>query len=293
MEPVPQPPHFDIGYLDQPFNMINGVADLLGDGRVNAIKEPGEDRFTGIPDNPEYRNRDDETDNRIGKRESKINPGCTDKDRKARKPVCPCMLAISNERCAADLVSHPDAELCHGFIPDKPDKCCRCYRPEKRHLLRVEEPVDGNVPGYNSRDQDHQNHENTCKILDPAIPVCEPFRRFPPGQHECEQEWDRSECIAEIVDGIGKQCDASGIIYDDYLEDCSNEQADKRPLDRPDPPLGGENGRIDNTVRVGMTVVSFMVIITIIPVIMSMEMPMIMIVIFMGFMVISMKNHSL
>ena len=105
----------------------------------------------------------------------------------------------------------------------------------------MKEPVDGNIAGNDCGDQDHKDHKHASKVLDPAIPISKPFRRFPAGQHEREQERDCGDGIPEIVDRIGEQCNAAGIIYDDYLKDRGDEQTDKGPLDRPDSPLGCED----------------------------------------------------
>ncbi len=87
MKPVPEPPDLDISNFHHAIDMIGNVANLIGNCRVNAIKKSGEDSLYRIPDDPEYHNRDDEPDHRVGEREPEIDPDCTDKDRKAREPV--------------------------------------------------------------------------------------------------------------------------------------------------------------------------------------------------------------
>jgi len=193
--------------------------------------------FFGFPSDPEYHNGDDETYNRVSKREPDIHPDCTHKNCQARKAISPCMIAIGNKARAADLFSHPNADLCHGFIPDTTDKCRCCYSPDKSYLLWVKETFDGNISGYNRRDQDHQNYKNTCKILNPAVSIGKTFCRLPPGEHERKKKRDSGECIAKIVNGISEQGDTSRIINNGELEKCYDEQAGKRPFDCPDTPL--------------------------------------------------------
>ena len=218
----------------------------------------------------------------IGEREPEIHANCTEKDGKAGQPVCPGVLAVSHECGAADLVAYPDTELGHRFVADEPDDRCCCNRPEKGDFLRVEEPVDGNITGNDRGDQDHQNDKDTGKILDPAVPVREPLGRFPPGKQECEEERDRRECIAEVMDGVGEQCNTTGIIDDDYLEDCGDEQTDKGPLDRPDPAFRGEDGRVDDPVRVAVPAFFFRTMIMTVLVLMLMSS---------GFVLVFLENH--
>ena len=91
------------------------------------------------------------------------------------------------------------------------------------------------------------------------------------------------------MDGIGKQCDAAGIINNDNLDESGYEQAGKRPLHHPYSPLSGEDRRSDNPMRMRMAVGMIVIFMMVVPVIMSMRMVMIMVIVFMIF---SVKNHS-
>src|SRR3954451_10036497 len=116
--------------------------------------------------------------------------------------------------------------------------------------------------GNRAEGNDHHDYD-PGEILHSSIPIREALGRFPSRQRECHPQRHCGRGIGKVVDGIGKQRDATRVPDDDKLHERRNAQEDKRPLDRPDASLGGRDGRVDHTMAVIIvTVVVIVAVIT-------------------------------
>ena len=122
-----------------------------------------------------------------------------------------------------------------------------------RDVLRVQQPLDALITRDERAGENSQHDCDTGQILDPAIAESEALARLLAGQPECNGKRDRGRGIAEIVDGIREQRDTAGHEHDGELKHCRGSEADERPLDRPQAPVAGRDRRIDDAVRMGMS----------------------------------------
>ena len=97
--------------------------------------------------------------------------------------------------------------------------------------------------------QDDDDNEDAREVFHAAVAVGEGPRRLPSREHESDPERNRGRCVANVVDRIGKQCDAARNRYHGNLQRGGDRQNDERPFDREDAPVGCRDCRINKPVR--------------------------------------------
>jgi hypothetical protein len=189
--------------------MFCRVPDFIGYMRINAIKNSREDLLAALDDDAEYRNSNNQSDNRVGKRIAKPDPEYTDKHCEARPPVDPGMLAVGNERRAADPPPNANAKNCNGLIAYKPNPRCDRDGPKMPNVLGVEKSHDGLVTGDNCAEKYRENDRDSGKILDAPIAECKTLVRPPPRKQKCDAQRKRRRGVAKIMDGVCQQAHAA------------------------------------------------------------------------------------
>lgn len=66
VEAMTEPARLDVQYAQYPFDVPGRVADLVGDGRIDAVEHAHEQGPGGLPHDSEDRDRDQQTHNRVG-----------------------------------------------------------------------------------------------------------------------------------------------------------------------------------------------------------------------------------
>ena len=127
-------------------------------------------------------------------------------------------------------------------------------RAEHRDRLGLQQSADGLVRRHQGAGQDRGDDRDACEVLDMPQAIREAAGRPSPSQPERDAERDRRGRVGEVVDGVRKERDAPRERDDDHLEERGREQADERPLERPQAPARGGDRRIDEPVRVAVPV---------------------------------------
>lgn len=158
-------------------------------------------------------------------------------------------------RAVIDFPADADAEHSHRLVAEKADDAGGGEPAKMRHRLWVHQPVDRLIARHDRAEQDDENDNDTGEVFDPAEPIGECPGRLPPRQHEGDPQRDRSRCVTDIVDCVGKQRHASGEHHDADLQQRRDRQNHERPFDRPDAPVGRGDRRVDDAVCVTMRAV--------------------------------------
>ena len=56
---------------------------------------------------------------------------------------------------------------------------------------------------------DHGDHEEAGDVFGSSVAIGVAAGRWAAGETEREEQWDRGERVAEVVDRVGEQCDRS------------------------------------------------------------------------------------
>jgi hypothetical protein len=104
-------------------------------------------------------------------------------------------------------------------------------------------------------DEYGENHRHPGEVLNATVAEGEPLTRFPTAQQERDTQRDCSRRIADVVDSVSEEPDASRQQGNDKLTGRGNRQAEERPLYRPNATVRRGDRRIDDTVRVAVAVV--------------------------------------
>src|SRR5215203_4938160 len=164
------------------------MPDLLYNVRVYPVEQAGEDHLPRPPDDHEDRGRDQESHDRVGEWVAEPHPYGTGQHGEARPAVGPRVVAVCDERGAAYLPTHPDAEDRHRFVAQEPDRAGERDRPQQTHGLRVDDPLYGLVSGDEGREQDDEHHDHPGQVLHPPVAVWEAPARTEAYQREGDPE---------------------------------------------------------------------------------------------------------
>src|SRR5918995_7254548 len=185
------------------------LLDLVDHLGVHTVKQAGKYRPAALPDDHQDRRCDDESHDGVGQRVAQPHPSSANDHGQARPAVCPGVVAVSDERRAAYLSAHPDAEDRHRLV------ACEAYctrdgdGPEQPHRLRLDEPIYGLVSGNDRAEEDDEYNNNPGQVLHSAVAE----REAPAGSQtgECEGDPERygGHGAPEIVDGIPGEGEAA------------------------------------------------------------------------------------
>ena len=259
-QPVSEPADTDVVDPADARDVPRGVTDLAHEVRVGAVEHPGEDRLSRLPDDPENRDRDQQPDEWIGKRETEPHTDRPEHHREARQSVDAGVIAVGDERGAVDLAPDPDAEDGDRLVAGEAGDARRRHPAEMRDRLRMDQPVDRLPAGDEGAEEDDADDGGACEILDPAHAMGEAEARLPSGEDEGDPQRNRGGRVADIVDRVGEQRHAPGELDDDDLQDRGRQQQDERPLDGPDAPRRRGDRRVERAVRMAVTGVAAMAV---------------------------------
>src|SRR5215204_5137192 len=160
------------------------MADFLGNARLDAVEHAGQDSTRGLPDDAEDGERDQQANDRIGKRVAEPDAGGTEDDGKAGEPVRAGVIAVCDQGGTLDLATNPDTEHRHGLVAEETDDPGKRHPQELLDWLRMEETVDGLVAGDDGAEQDDEDDDDAGQVLRPAIAISEGGRGLAAGEHE-------------------------------------------------------------------------------------------------------------
>ena len=148
------------------------------------------------------------------------------------------MLAVRDERGAGEASASAEADLGCELVADKADHARGRKYPEVGELLRVDQPLDRLVQRDDRADEDRCNDRESCNLL--------AAKR---AQEESDPERDRGERVAEVVNQVGEQRDASRQHVDRRLHERGCEENGERDRDCFDALPRANDGRVDKAVR--------------------------------------------
>src|SRR5215207_2172429 len=166
------------------------MADFLGDAGLDAVEHAGQHRTRGLPDDAEDGERDQQADNRIGKRVAQPDASGAENDGKAGKPIRPSMIAICDQGSALDLAADPDAEHGYRLVAEEANDPGERHPQQLPDRLRMEKAVDGLVAGNDGAEQDDEDDDDTGQVLGPAVAIGEGGRGLAAREHEGDPEGD-------------------------------------------------------------------------------------------------------
>src|SRR5215210_3897899 len=108
-QPVTHPPRPHLRHIRHAFHKARGVPDFVYYLRVHPVEQAGEDHLARLPHDHQDSSGDQEPYYGVSKWEAEPHSDSSDKDSKA----CP---AVGDERGAAYLPAHPDAEDRHRLV---------------------------------------------------------------------------------------------------------------------------------------------------------------------------------
>src|SRR5512139_3492927 len=209
MQPMPKPTGAHVGHLLYLRHVCRGMANFINDMRIHAIQHSRKYLFSALNHDPENRNGNNQTDNRIGQWVPKPDTNHTNKHRQTGPAVDPCMMTVGYERCASNPTPYANAEHCNRFVTDKTNQRRNSDRPKMRNILGMKKSLDTLVAGDNRAEKDREDNRDACQVFDSAIAKCEsPVR---PLAREQKGDAQRDSCrrVAKIMNGVGQQAHAA------------------------------------------------------------------------------------
>src|SRR4051794_38612290 len=185
-----EPAQLHVGSADDAAHMLNGVPRLGCQARLDTIDHAADNRYGGLPDDPEDRQGDQQSDDRFGQRQAEPHPDRAEHDGEAGQAVDAGMGPIGDQGRAVDPAAPPDAEYGHGLVADEADDAGRHDPSEQPYGLRMQELVDGLVAGEKRAREDDEDDDDASEILDLAVAVVEGRRRLAAHQAEGDPERD-------------------------------------------------------------------------------------------------------
>jgi len=230
---VAGPAHSDVGDRHDATDVLSGVGDLINNAGVNPVQQPPENQGRRLPNDPKNKGRDDEGDDRVGDGPAQPEGAGAQGYAKAREAVDAGVVAIGHQRGAPDLPANPQSKKGHGFVGGEPHDARPGQGPKELDLTRIEEPVYGRVSREQTTAQNYQDDEDTRQVLHPPIPVGEAAAGPALGEPEGDPKGNGGRRVAEIMDRVREQRDASGEQDDRYLDGCGCKEHEEGPLDGP------------------------------------------------------------
>ena len=233
--------------------MRGGGAQFVDDVRVGPIEHPHEDRLPALNDDAEDRSRDEQADDRVGKRVAQPYAGGAEEHGQAGPAVDTRMVSVRDQGRAVDLLADADPEHRNRLVAEKADDRGRHHRAQIGYVLGMQEPIDALIPGDDRARENRQYDGDPGQVLDAPITEGKASARLLAREPECDRQRDRSRGVAEIMNCIGQQRHAAGDEDHDQLQRGRDRQTRERPFDRPQsPPAGGDRG-VDDAMRMAMT----------------------------------------
>ena len=152
--PMPQPADPDLGDLPDSIGDRGHVPDFVWHFRLDTVQQPREDRSGRLDNYTQYGGGYHQSNYRVSQGVSQPDSSGPKKDRQAGQAVDPGVVAVGDQRRAADLFPHLHSEQCHSFIAHEPDHGRQGYDPDVVDLRRVAQPPDGRVGGEDAGAQD-------------------------------------------------------------------------------------------------------------------------------------------
>jgi len=116
VQAMSNPPGPEIGDLFHSRNVTRRVADRLERLRIDPVEHPDHHRPSRFPDDHEDGGRDQQPDDRVGQRVARPDSDGAEEHRQAGPAIHARVVTVGDQRDAADLPTHSDAEDGHGFV---------------------------------------------------------------------------------------------------------------------------------------------------------------------------------
>ena len=241
MQTMTKPARSNLSHFFNSIDMLHRVTDFVDHIWLDAVEHSREDRLDRLPDDLHDRDRDEQTDNRIGDRIAEPDADSAEKHGQTCPAVDAGVITIGNERGTLNFFADFDAENGDRFVADEANDRSGDDCPEITNRLRMHKTADRFVTGDHRAERDREHDGNAGQIFDAAVSVSETLARFPARECERNPKRNRGRGIAKIMNRIGKKSDALGKINDNDLNGRSDKQPDERPFDRPNPTRGSSD----------------------------------------------------
>ena len=113
-------------------HMLGGAPNSR-DLRLYTVQHAGQHRARRLPDDAKDRKRDEQADDRVGKRKTQPDAKCSEYHGKSGQAVGAGVVAVGNECCAVHFPADPDAKHRNRLIAEKADNAGRRKPAEMRH----------------------------------------------------------------------------------------------------------------------------------------------------------------
>src|ERR1043166_1676311 len=127
--------------------MAGRVLDLLDHFRVDAVEQPAENRFAGLPNDSDNHNRYEQADDGAGERIAQPAADSAAQDGEAGQAVDARVVAVGDERGAADFFADSDAKDGDRLVARESDDRSDDDGPQVLHRLGMEKAINGLVDG--------------------------------------------------------------------------------------------------------------------------------------------------
>src|SRR3954469_13040528 len=101
--------------------MLGDMTQFLDDFRVSAVEHSKEDRLSALNDDAEDRSRNEQANDRVGKRVAEPHPDGAKKYGQACPAVDTCVVSIRDQGGAFNLLADANAEDGDSLVAEKAD----------------------------------------------------------------------------------------------------------------------------------------------------------------------------
>src|SRR5262249_48246564 len=101
------------------------------------------------------------------------------------------------------------------------------HSPQMSNRLRVQQSLNTLIPRNDRARENRENDDNPSQVLDPPIAETETTARFLACKPERDRKRNCGRGVADVVDGVGKQRNASGKGHDDKLQRGGTDETDE------------------------------------------------------------------
>lgn len=187
--------------------------------------------------------RDREADERVAELEAERHDYRAADDSEGDESIGACVVSVGDKCRAAEALAGAEADQCGDLVADESDRAGGGECAEVGERLWVDQPLDRLPERDAGTDEDCCDNEVAGRLLAAGT-----------AQEESDSEWQSGESVTEVVDQIGQQRDAVRAEEDADLDQRGGEENDEADRDGPDALAGADDRRVDEPVRVSMSV---------------------------------------
>ena len=174
------------------------LVDAVDEVGVHRVHQAPVDVAGGVLEHHEDRDRDDQTDDRVGGVPSESDSAGADEHGERGEAVGTGMQPVRDQRCRADVAPHPDPVARDQLVPGEAHQAGDGDRPQVARVAAGDQPTHRRVGRHQGRDADDEDDRDARQVLGATEAVGVAAGRRTPAEPEGDRERDRGQRVATL-----------------------------------------------------------------------------------------------